>query len=238
MIESKGMIFAADITNKKRLIEIIKQISPYIDVIKIGNVSLYEHGWRIISDIKDQSDKKIIIDLKLMDIPYIAESISKKALSYGADGIIICGPVGDETISICRNIFADKYIFIFTQFTHMSGLISDEMADEFIDLALSLSCDGIQVPATIPNRISEVKQKVGNDLMIISCGLGKPGPEIGSAIRAGADYEIIGRAIYDPNVTKSSPKNAAMLAKQKITSDINKQNRIKQKEKILELEDS
>ena len=33
-------------------------------------------------------------------------------------------------------------------------------------------------------------------MTIMSCGIGQQGPAFGSAIRAGADFEIIGRAIY------------------------------------------
>ena len=35
------------------------------------------------------------------------------------------------------------------------------------------------------------------DKMIVCCGIGAQGGEFGAAIRAGASYEIIGRAIYD-----------------------------------------
>ncbi len=82
------------------------------------------------------------------------------------------------------------------------------MADEYIDLSLELKCDGIQVPGTKPNRISEIRRKVGNSLIIISCGVGAQGPLYGSAIVAGADYEIIGRIIYNSERPEEEARRA------------------------------
>ncbi|MDQ7786733.1 MAG: orotidine-5'-phosphate decarboxylase [Thermodesulfovibrionales bacterium] len=222
MLESKGIIFAADIEQKKQLFDVIKQVAPYIEAIKIGNLVLYEFGWNILKELKTYTNKPLIVDLKLMDIPYISEKLSRKALENGADGMIICGPVGDETISTCKAIFKSKMIFLFTEFTHPSGLITDEMADEYIELALTLNCDGIQVPGTKHERISAIKKKVNNRLIIISCGIGIQGPQIGSAIAAGADYEIIGRSIYSPNELGTTPGEAAMTAHKMISVGLRK----------------
>ena len=196
LIGSKGIIFAADIEQRENLFHVIQQVNPYVEAVKIGNVVLYEHGFDIIKDIKKYTDKPIILDLKLMDVPFIVQRIAERALTKGADGIVVCGPAGGDTIAVCRNIFKNKLVFVFTQFTDFSGLITDEMADEYIDLALVLKCNGIFAPGTMPQRISEIRRKIGKDLLIIACGIGKQGPKIGSGIAAGADYEIIGRYIY------------------------------------------
>ncbi len=98
-------------------------------------------------------------------------------------------------------------------------------ANKYIDLALAL-CDGVQVPATKPGRIQEVRNKVGDKLLIISCGIGtqkfynseNQGPEIGSAIKEGANYEIIGRSIYANK--DLSPRDAAIKACQTILNII------------------
>lgn len=220
MTNLKGLILAADIWQKDRLLSTVEQVSPYIEAVKIGNVALLDHGWGIIKEVKEFTDKPVIVDLKLMDIPYIAEMLARKALMNEADGILICGPAGGDTISVCKGIFEKKMVFVFTQFTHMTGLISDEMADEYIDLAIILRCDGIQVPATMPQRISAARKKVGDNLTIISCGVGEQGADIGSAISAGADYEIIGRGIYNPRPQIITPREAAMLAKKRIMEQL------------------
>lgn len=91
------------------------------------------------------------------------------------------------------------------------------MADEYIDLSIKMKCDGIQVPRTKPERIAEIRKRIGDNLMIISCGVGAQGPLYGSAIEAGADYEIIGRTIYN----SENPEKEAQKARDQIIRVIN-----------------
>lgn len=216
MFNSYGTIFAADIDDKNTLLSTINSVSPYVEGIKIGNLVLLEYGLEIIKDIKKVTDRPLLIDIKFMDIQYIGERIAAKILSCGGDGIMIAGAVGADVIHTINRVIYPKEVFIFTQFTHMSGLITDEMADEYIDLALALKVAGIQIPATFSARISDVRERVGNKLSIISCGIGAQGAPIGSAIASGANYEIIGRYIYNPKSEAQSPAQAAKYAKEKI----------------------
>ncbi|MCG6550743.1 MAG: orotidine-5'-phosphate decarboxylase [Candidatus Magnetominusculus sp. LBB02] len=221
MLQSKGIVFAADIIEKEVLLDTIMKIDPFIEAIKIGNVVLYQYGWDIIKYIKKYSNKPIIADLKLMDIPYIAEQLTKSAIDHGADAVIVCGIAGSDTIDVCRRNSKDKMLFVFTEFTHCSAEIKKELADDFIETAMILDCDGIQVPATKKDRIRSVREMVGPDMIIITCGIGSQiscssgeNIKIGSAIASGANYEIIGRAIYN----SESPIDAARKAKESILS--------------------
>jgi orotidine-5'-phosphate decarboxylase len=51
-------------------------------------------------------------------------------------------------------------------------------------------------PATRPERIVALRKIIDN-LEIISPGVGAQGGKASDAIRAGADYIIVGRAIYE-----------------------------------------
>lgn len=85
-----------------------------------------------------------------------------------------------------------------------------------MEAALKLGCDGVQVPGTFPERISAVRERVRAKLKIVACGIGRQGPAVGSAIQHGADYEIIGRAIYDVE----TPEAASLIAR-KLSSEVN-----------------
>ncbi|MCJ7463580.1 MAG: orotidine 5'-phosphate decarboxylase, partial [Thermoplasmata archaeon] len=63
-------------------------------------------------------------------------------------------------------------------------------------LAKSAGARGIVAPATRPERIAALRKIIGG-LEIISPGVGAQGGKASDAIRAGADYIIVGRAIYD-----------------------------------------
>ena len=223
MKRKKGILFAADIPDKNKLFEVLDDIKPYISAIKIGNLVLYQHSLSIIREIKNIINIPILADLKLLDMPNMVGKITKSAIEAGVDGIMVAGSIGIEGILECKKYLNNNLLFVFTQFTHCDGLITEDEANQYIRLAIDMKCDGVQVPATIKNRIPKVRNMVGPDVILISCGIGTQkyfeneteGPSIGSAIRIGADYEIIGRSIYQNN----SPINAAKSAN-KIISDL------------------
>lgn len=224
MKSNKGILFAADIPDKNQLFSVLEQVKSYIAAIKIGNLVLYEHSWSIIKEIKNLVNLPLIADLKLLDMPDMVGKITKCAVNSGADGIMVAGSIGVEGIMSCKEYLKEKLLFVFTQFTHCDGLISKEEANKYIDLAIDMNCTGIQVPATIKGRIREVREKIGNKFIIISCGVGTQkfygdkieGPTIGSALIEGADYEIVGRTIYQ----NPFPKDAAKFAYSKISEII------------------
>ena len=77
-------------------------------------------------------------------------------------------------------------------------------AEEMARLGVECGVSGFIAPATRPERIAAVRQVIG-DLKILSPGVGAQGGKASDAIRAGADYAIVGRAIYG----SEDPKGAA-----------------------------
>jgi orotidine-5'-phosphate decarboxylase len=67
---------------------------------------------------------------------------------------------------------------------------------ELASLAVVCSASGVVAPATRPERVSYIREIVG-DLIIISPGVGAQGGSAADTIRAGADYVIVGRSIYE-----------------------------------------
>jgi orotidine-5'-phosphate decarboxylase len=74
-----------------------------------------------------------------------------------------------------------------------------------------IGASGVIAPATRPERIKHIRELVGN-LKILSPGVGAQGGSANAAIKAGADYVIVGRSIYNAE----DPKAEAI----KITEDI------------------
>ena len=55
--------------------------------------------------------------------------------------------------------------------------------------------DGVVVGATVPAKIAEVKQILGEKVAIYSPGVGAQGGAAETALKAGASYLIVGREI-------------------------------------------
>ena len=67
--------------------------------------------------------------------------------------------------------------------------------------------DGVVVGATVPQKISEVKQILGEKVDIYSPGVGAQGGAAETAVKAGANYLIVGREI----VNSDDPAAAARM---------------------------
>jgi orotidine-5'-phosphate decarboxylase len=196
LLQEKGIIFSPDFINIEATLKILDKCHPFFSGIKIGNPTLYQYGFEVLRKIKKHFDLPIICDFKLMDIPIIADHIIGLGIHYGMDGAMIWGLAGEEILCSCISRAKDDHIMIFilTEFTHVNN-IPESTSNEIASLAVKLGAFGIQAPATRPNRVQGLRKIIGKELKIISCGVGCQGAPYGSAIKNGADYEIIGRSI-------------------------------------------
>lgn len=195
-LRDKGLIFSPDFLDIEDFLEIIHKCRRIFSAIKVGNITLYRYGAQIISRIKHECSLPVICDFKLMDIPDIAERIMQIGLDNGMDGAMVWGMAGEETIYRCVKGSPEIMVFIVTEYTHSDEAIDVMTSDQAARIALDAGACGIQAPATRPIRIAQLRKIVGDDLKIISCGIGHQGASYGQAIRYGADFEIIGRSIY------------------------------------------
>lgn len=207
-LSGKGLIFSPDFIDFQQASKIISKCQEYFSAIKIGNLTMYREGIEVIRDIKDRFNLPIICDFKLMDIPDIAEAIMTAGVENGMDGAMIWGLAGEETIYRCVSSFPDVMIFVLTGYTHSSETINTSISKDLAQMAVELGAYGIQAPATRPNHISELREIIGNDLKIISCGVGYQGAPYGSGVRHGADFEIVGRKIYRSSDPTGESKKA------------------------------
>lgn len=213
-LERKGLIFSPDFITTQDALEIIRKCRNCFSAVKVGNIMLYREGINVIQKLKDISDLPVICDFKIMDIPDVAEELIGIGAERGMDGAMIWGMAGEETVYRCISLYPDIMIFLLTEYTHSADVIDSSIADQMARMAVEAGAYGIQAPATRPNRIAELRRLVGHDLKIISCGVGYQGAPYGSAIKHGADFEIIGRAIYrsDDPVVESKKALDAILS--------------------------
>jgi len=188
------IILALDVTSRADAMRVVEAVKDYVDAVKIGWPLILAVGPDIISEIAKRKD--VICDLKIADIPNTNRLIVEQAIKRGASAVIAHGFTGDDAVKACIDA-AKGQVFVLTEMSHPGAKqFTAPVADKLAALAKSVGARGIVAPATRPARIAELRKIIG-DLEIISPGVGAQGGKASDALKAGADYVIVGRAIYD-----------------------------------------
>jgi orotidine-5'-phosphate decarboxylase len=212
-----GIIHALDVEDLSVAIRIAKLVEPYVDAIKLPWLLVMGNGASALDRVKREIRVPVIADFKVADIPEISSNIVQKAVQSGADGITLHGFVGRDTVEKCINAAHENsaYTFVVTEMSHPGAeRFMQPVGVEIARLARELGSDGIVAPATRPERTREYRKIVGDGVTIMSPGVGAQGAKIGDAVRAGADYEIIGRRIYQAQDPAGAAKEAAEIMSQ------------------------
>ena len=204
--KKKGIIVAFDMEDTSFAIKLAEELNNAEGnfAIKIGRPLEMQIGKTIISKIKEVSDLPIIYDGKIADIPYISKIIAKDAYDSGADAVIMHAFLGSDAIMEIKDLGGGDVIIVI----EMSHKGSDEfigpISEKMTGFVKDFGINGVVLPATKPDRVKKLSKMIG-DAYIISPGIKTQGGIIGGAILAGADYEVVGRAIYEAK----RPKEAA-----------------------------
>ena len=201
-----SLILALDVTKKESALTIASRCAPHIDAIKIGYPLVLAAGLSIADDLGDL-DLPLIADFKVADIPNTSRLIAEEVFTSGYDALICHGFTGRDSVTACVEI-AREYggdCFVVTEMSHPGAteFFHDGVAERIALLAKECGADGIIAPATRPERVTSLKELIG-DLRIYSPGVGAQGGDL-LTIAGIVDGVIIGRAIYEAE----DPKEAA-----------------------------
>ncbi len=208
-----GVILALDVEEKERAHRICQSVSRYVDAIKVGYPTVLACGIGILKEISLYS-KPVIADFKVADIPEISRKICKLAIDNGANFVIVHGFVGEDVIRACSEV---ARIFVVADMSHRGALDFISKESKKIAMLAKKYAYGIVAPATRVEQIRKLRKIVG-ELTIISPGIKSQGAKPGSAISAGADFEIVGRSVYcSTNPKKAVLEILEMMANVKLT---------------------
>jgi len=194
MQKRNRVILALDVTSREDALRVTGAVRDHVDAIKINWPLILAAGPDIIKEMS--SVKDVVCDLKIADIPNTNRLIVEQAMARGASAVICHGFAGEDSVRACVDASKGQ-VFVVTEMSHPGGKqFTAPVADRLASLAKSAGARGIVAPATRPERITELRGIIG-PLEIISPGVGAQGGKASDAIAAGADYIIVGRAIYD-----------------------------------------
>jgi len=212
MEKNIGLILALDITDAEKALEIAGRVSEHVDMIKVNYPLVLSAGIDIVAKLADL--KPVIADFKIADIPYTSSLIADIAFKNGASAVIAHGFAGSDTLKSILDVASnyDEEVYVVTELSSEGGKeFLTSVSNKIAELARKLGCHGIIAPATRVERVAELRKIVG-DLKVITPGVGVQGGKVEDVIKAGADYIIVGRSIYNAE----NPEQAAKEFKEMI----------------------
>lgn len=215
----------SDILLSKSL-EILEDVSPYICAIKVNHhlvlpLGLYSGVKKVVA-AAHALGLPAIMDCKINDIGHTNEVIANHYFDAGFDAVIANPFVGwnEGLAPVFKTAkMRGKGVILLTYMSHKGALegygqrVLNRSGLErfqyliFAKKALIWDADGAIVGATYPEKIREIRAILKGKVPIYAPGVGAQGGDIARALKAGADYLVIGRSI----VSNENPVRSARL---------------------------
>ena len=205
------VVLAIDAINcDKRIILLSEELSQVLSGFKVGLPTLISCGTAFLKDLRDAvGDALMIADLKLADIGDIMVRTTSLVKDY-VDAVIAHAFVGRrgglDVLSEELSRWDVKLILVASMSHPGSQEFYDAITDRVIGLVRDLNAWGVVAPATRPGVIRVIRDRL-RDVKIFSPGVGVQGARPGEALCAGADYEIVGRAILEASDPLAAAKS-------------------------------
>lgn len=192
MRKEKRLIIALDVLEAERAVEIAEATASQCDAFKVNYPLVLATGLGIVDTLGRFGE--VLCDFKVADIPATNRLIVEQVFDHGASGVIVHGFPGADSLRACVEV-AQGEVFVVTAMSHPGAeRFLLPQAQELARLAVEEKAAGIVVGATRPAMIRELRETIGS-LRILAPGVGVQGGSPVEALRAGADYLIVGRTI-------------------------------------------
>ncbi len=212
---SERLIVALDVDTKDEAAEIVKALGDAVSFYKVGYQLYIASGLEVVRELTRQG-KKVFLDLKLDDTPRTVEKTIKNMEKDGIEFFTLQG--NEDTAKAARAGRGERENPKFLQVPLLSSWDTKDLREHLhitdtahrVDLdgvvvrrarrILDAGCDGVIASGT---SVRKLRQKIP-DILIVSPGIRPEGSDPNDhkrmltpfdAIKAGADYLVVGRPI-------------------------------------------
>ncbi len=228
---NEHLIVSLDVNDMQKMREIVRQLKGLVNFYKIGAIPFTYFGKEIVHLLKNEG-QKVMLDLKYHDIPNTVAQACAGAVEMGVDFLTLHTSGGfsmlEEAVKATLMASDSKKIerprllgiTVLTSideayFGDLFGELKRSLEEQVIFLAQLARSAGLDGVVASPKEISLIRNDLGRDFVIVTPGI-RP-KEYGvaddqartmtpkQAMKAGADYIVIGR----PIVKASNPRASA-----------------------------
>lgn len=212
------IIFALDVENRQEAQKWIDKIGAHVGCFKVGKELFTASGPEVVTLIK-KGGGGVFLDLKFHDIPNTVAAASVQAVRLGVDMFNIHALGGYDMMAKTAEAvrreadnsgLAKPVLIAVTILTSMTDESLEEagimtpVAEEVLKLALLAKRAGLDGVVASPQEIQMIKEACGSDFVVVTPGVRPSFASLddqqrvmtpSEAVRAGADYLVIGRPI-------------------------------------------
>ncbi len=219
MSVANKLILALDVHEHNHALDLIDKFNDYINIFKVGLELFSSCGPAIIEEI-NKKGKKVFLDLKFHDIPNTVSKAAVAATRLGVHMFNVHASGGIEMMKRCRenvielclkeNLVRPKILAVTVLTSLTREVLRDELGIQYglrthvrhlSSLAIKAGLDGVIASA---REVEVVRNLCGSGFLIVTPGI-RPSwtppddqkrtmtPK--EAIKEGADYLVMGRAI-------------------------------------------
>jgi orotidine-5'-phosphate decarboxylase len=224
------LIVAVDVANGDKARALVQGLGETVTFYKVGKELFTAEGPEIVRDLV-ASGKRVFLDLKFHDIPNTVAGAVRTAASLGVSLLTVHASGGFKMLKAAAEAAAQSsakpMVLAVTVLTSLSsadleeiGVCGDVDAQvlRLAQLAINAGCGGVVASA---QEASRLRQSLGTGFTLVTPGIRPSGGVAGDqarvvtpedAIRAGANYLVVGR----PITASDDPQAAARAIIQQI----------------------
>jgi len=223
MVDPKErLIFALDVTTIKEAERYVEELDGVVDFFKVGIVLNTITGPSFVRKLI-RKGKKVFLDLKFYDIPETVREAVRQVSGLGVDFLTVHAHRQVMDAAVEGKKGTPLKILAVTLITSMdTSDIGDKSPEDIVlyraGMALECGCDGVVASG---RETGMIKKETEGKLLVVCPGIRPKGFSTEDhkryitpyeAIKAGADYLVVGRPIKNA----PSPRSAAISILQEI----------------------
>ena len=207
MQASDRLIVAADLSSAGDIIRLAEDLRGVAGVLKVGLQAFVANGPNLVREIAG-SGFRVFLDLKLHDIPNTVQHAVREAESLGSFMLTVHAAGGPAMLEAARSdrtlILAVTVLTSLGEGDLRSIGMEGGATSSAVRLARLAQSSGIRGVVASPLEIAAIREACGDEMTIVTPGIRPEGSDAGDqrrtltpadAMRAGADYIVVGRPI-------------------------------------------
>jgi orotidine-5'-phosphate decarboxylase len=231
-----GLIVALDVPDRAAALRAVDQLSGHVGFFKVGLEIFTREGPSLVEEIRNRGEK-VFLDLKLHDIPNTVRGAVRSACQLGVQMLTIHASGGPAMLSVaCEEAQSSGSPPLLLAVTALTSLSLEDVRtlgiggsiEDWVERLAVLAYDsGIRGIVASTKELPMLRRKFQADMRLVIPGIRPAGSALqdqsrtatpGEAIRAGADFIVVGRPILQaPNPAMAADAIVADIAQARLT---------------------